>query len=135
MKFISSFFSRTNGVLSEGMGFYSLTELYHDSVRDDEELFYNVSPTVSIHNFQKGSCKRKRGLLIQNLEVQRDRLFFYSEFTRKKTLKDSVFPRDLSTVSLLLCSTHNRDHCHFLIDLESITLALDSTTSIFSSSV
>ena len=70
MKFISSFFSRTNGVLSEGMGFYSLTELYHDSVRDDEELFYNVSPTVSIHNFQKGSCKRKRGFLIRNFEEQ-----------------------------------------------------------------
>ena len=36
MKFSSSFFFRTNGVLSETMSFDSLPELYYDSVRDDD---------------------------------------------------------------------------------------------------
>ena len=65
------------------------------------------------------------GFLIRYFEIQSVRMFLDSEFTRKKTFKDSVFPLDLSTVSLLLSSDHNRDHCHFHIDLESITLALD----------
>jgi hypothetical protein len=58
-------------------------------------------------------------------------LFLDAELARKKTFKGSVFPLELPSLQIqILYSEDNRDRCRCRIDLQSITLALDSTIYI-----